>query len=122
MRAVLDDKIFFSETVFELEVKSPQRSIIQRSACGLDGQVSIDLGHRGRKLVQKGELRAKNQTELQKRIDEISELIDGNLHTLKCPDARVFENLLIEEFQTTAAVTGGAHTSCQYHITYIQQG
>ena len=44
MKAVLDDKIFFSEKSFELEVKSPQRSIIQRSAAGLDGQINIDLG------------------------------------------------------------------------------
>ena len=121
MNAVLDDKIIFNEESFEIEVKSPQRNIVQRSAPGLDGQVSIDLGLRGRKLVQKGELRAKNQTELQKKIDEINELIDGNLHTLKCPDARVFEDILIKEFQTGAAIIGGAHTSCQYHITYIQQ-
>jgi hypothetical protein len=118
---VLDDKVIFDEESFELEVRSPQRSIIQRSAAGLDGQVSIDLGLRGRKLVQKGELRARNQAELRKRIGEIDELIDGSLHTLRCLDGRVFENLLIENFQTDSFVSGGAHISCQYSITYIQQ-
>jgi hypothetical protein len=122
MKAVLDDKVFFSETIFALEVKSPQRSVIQRSAAGLDGQVNIDLGLRGRKIVQKGELRARNQAELQKQIDEINELIDGKLHILKCPDGRVFENLLIDEFQTGSSVTGGAHTCCQYKLIYTQQG
>lgn len=122
MRAVLDDKIFFPETLFELEVKSPQRNIIQRSAAGLDGQVNIDLGFRTRKIVQKGELRAGNQAELQKQIDEINGLIDGKLHILRSPDGRFFGNLLIDEFQTGSSITGGAHTCRQYKITYTQQG
>ncbi|PKL46808.1 MAG: hypothetical protein CVV39_06665 [Planctomycetes bacterium HGW-Planctomycetes-1] len=122
MKATLDDKIFFSETVFALEVKSPQRDIIQRSAAGLDGQINIDLGFRTRKIVQKGELRARNNAELQKQIDEINGLIDGRLHILKCPDGRVFENLLLDEFQTNSFITGGAHICCQYKITYTQQG
>jgi hypothetical protein len=121
MKAVLDE-IVFNEESFELEIKSPQRSVIQRSAAGLDGQVGIDLGLRERKLVQKGVLRAKNQRELQQRIDAINEIIDGNLHTLKCPNGRIFENLLIEELQTGTLINGGAHTSCQYQITYTQQG
>jgi hypothetical protein len=122
MKAVLDDKIFFSETIFALEVKSPQRDIIQRSAAGLDGQINIDLGFRTRKIVQKGELRARNQAELGQQINTVNELIDGKLHTLKCPDGRIFENLLIDEFQTGSSITGGAHTCCQYKLIYTQQG
>ena len=121
MKAVLDDTIFFSEAPFELEIKSMQRSIVQRSAAGLDGQVCIDLGLRARKLVQKGELRAKSQPELQKKIDEINGLINGNLHVLKCPDGRIFENLIIESFQVGPFVSGGAHISCEYSIAYTQQ-
>ncbi len=121
MKAVLDE-VIFNEESFELEIKSPQRDAIQRSAAGLDGQINIDLGLRARKLIQKGELRAKNQKELGQRIDAINELIDGNLHILKCPDGRIFENLLIEEFQTGASASGGAQTSCQYQIIYKQQG
>jgi hypothetical protein len=122
MKVVLDDKVFFSEMIFEVEVKSPQRNIIQRSAAGLDGQVNIDLGFRTRKIVQKGELRARNQAELQQQINAVNELVDGKLHILKCPDGRIFENLLIDEFQTGSSITGGAHTCCQYKITYTQQG
>jgi hypothetical protein len=121
MKAAIDDKIFFTEKSFELEVKSPQRSIIQRSAAGLDGQINIDLGWRGRKLVQKGQLRASNQAQIERQINAINELIDGNLHILKCSDGRIFENLLIEEFQTEPFINGGAHTSCRYQITYKQQ-
>jgi len=122
MKAAIDNKIFFDEDCFELEIESPQRSVIQRSAAGLDGQVNIDLGLRRRKLIQKGELRAKSQTELQKKIDEINEMIDGEVHILKNTDGRVFENLLIEEFKTGKVINGGVHTSCQYQITYSQQG
>lgn len=121
MKAVLDSEVIFNEESFGLEIKSPQRSIIQRSAAGLDGQVSIDLGLRGRKIVQKGVLRARGQTGLQQQIDSINELIDGNLHVLKCPDGRVLGNLLIENFQADSFVTGGANISCQYSIKYIQQ-
>jgi len=121
MKAVLDEQIIFDQMSFELEVKSPQRSIIQRSAAGLDGQVGIELGLRGRKIVQKGQLRAKSQNEIQQQIDSINELIDGNLHVLKCPDGRVFENLIIESFETDSYVSGGAHISCRFSITYIQQ-
>jgi hypothetical protein len=118
----IDDRIFFDEDCFELEVQSPQRSVIQKSAAGLDGQVSIDLGLRRRKLIQKGELRAKSQTELQKKIDEINEIIDGETHIFKNADGRVFENLVIEEFKTGKMINGGVHTSCQYEIIYSQQG
>ncbi len=121
MKAVLDEQISFDRMSFELEVKSPQRSIIQRSATGLDGQVGIEMGLRGRKIVQKGQLRAASQNELQQQIDAIDELIDGSLHVLKCPDGRVFENLIIESFQTDHYVSGGAHISCPYSITYVQQ-
>lgn len=121
MKATIDDKIIFSEAPFELEVKSCQRSVIQKSAAGLDGQVSIDMGLRGRKIVQKGVLRARGQTELQQQIDAMNKLIDGNLHVLRCPDGRVFENLLIEEFQASQVASGGANVNCQYHITYTQQ-
>jgi hypothetical protein len=120
MKLTIDDEVIFEQDV-ELEIKSFQRAACQRSAAGLDGQVNIDLGLRGRKLVQKGRLLAESQTELQKKIDEINRLFDGSLHTLKCCDERIFENLLIEDFSAGPFIRGGAQTSCQYNITYIQQ-
>jgi hypothetical protein len=121
MRPALDD-IFFDEENFLLAVKTFKRSIVQRTAAGLDGQLAVDTGLRSRKLVQTGQLRAKSQTELQRQIDSINSLIDGQLHTLKCPNGRVFENLLIETFETETILKGGAYVSCEYRITYVQQG
>ncbi|HBG27487.1 MAG: hypothetical protein A2Y10_02840 [Planctomycetes bacterium GWF2_41_51] len=121
MKAAIDE-ILVDDEIFELEIKSQQRKVVQRSSMGLDGQISIDLGLRGRKLIQKGELKAKSKAELQKRINEINEMIDGELHSLKCPDGRIFNNLLIDEFLTGTIVNSGAHQSCNYQIVYIQQG
>jgi len=121
MRPALDN-IIFDDDSFTLEVKTLKRSFVQRSAAGLDGQLSIDMGLRDRKLVQTGQLRAKNKTELQRQIDSINELVDGQLHTLKCSDGRVFNNLVVGEFQTDAIIQSGAYVSCSYHITYIKQG
>jgi hypothetical protein len=122
MRTAIDSEIFFDEKFFELEIKSFQREIIQKSAVGLDGQVGIDLGLRERKVIQKGQLRSQSQNGLQRQIDAINEFMDGNLHVLQCSDGRVFENLLIEEFQTSSFINGGAHISSQYQIIYKQQG
>ncbi len=120
MKSALDN-IFFDDETFEVKVKTLKRGTVQRFAAGLDGQITIDLGLRDRKLEQIGQLRAKSEAELQRKIDAINELIDGQLHTLKCSDGRVFDNLLIETFETESVVKGGAYISCSYHITYIQQ-
>jgi hypothetical protein len=121
MRPVLDN-MYFDEETFGLEVKTLKRGVVQRSAAGLDGQLCIDMGLRDRKLVQTGQLRAKNEAELQRAIDAINAFVDGRLHTLKCSDGRIFDNLLVEVFEVEPVVKSGAYVSCSYHITYIQQG
>ncbi|MEN6387206.1 MAG: hypothetical protein ABFD79_18660 [Phycisphaerales bacterium] len=121
MKAVLDN-ILFNEEEFELEIKSPKREILRRSAMGLDGEICIDLGLRGRKIVQKGILRSQNENELQRKIAEIAALIDGQLHTLKCPNGRIFSNMLIEQFETDPIIKSGAQASSSYQIIFIQQG
>jgi hypothetical protein len=121
MKAALDN-LLFDEEGFELEIKSLKRSVISRSAAGLDGQVNIDLGLRDRKIIQLGELRAKSEAELQRKIEEINALVNGQLHTLKCPDGRIFSNLLIEQFETDTVIKGGAQISCPYQIVFLQQG
>ncbi|MCE5340534.1 MAG: hypothetical protein LLF92_05325 [Planctomycetaceae bacterium] len=120
MRPALDN-IFFDDETFEIEVKTLNRGVVQRSAAGLDGQLTIDMGLRERKLAQTGQLRAKNEAELQRQIDAINELIDGQLHILRSSDGRVFDNLLVETFETESVIKSGAYMSCSYHITYIKQ-
>jgi len=121
MRPALDN-IYFDDDNFQIEAKTLKRGVVRRSAAGLDGQLTIDMGLRERKLVQTGQLRAKNEAELQRQITTINELIDGQLHTLKSLDGRVFDNLLVETFETESVVKSGAYVSCAYHITYIKQG
>ena len=55
---------------------------------GLDGVLSIDLGRRGRKIVQRGRLRAASKEQLRKRVDEILEFLDGKVHKLETEDRR----------------------------------
>ncbi|HAL45745.1 MAG: hypothetical protein A2Y12_10825 [Planctomycetes bacterium GWF2_42_9] len=115
------DNIVLNDDSFELDVKSIKRGTIKRYAPGIDGGLCIDLGVQARKLEQRGKLCVKSEAELQRAIEAINLLIDGLLHTLKCPDGRTFDNLLIEEFEAGTVVKSGAYISCPYHINYIQQ-
>lgn len=56
MRATLDNVIAIEDS--SVEVGSWSRDSIERSVGGLDGVLSIDLGMRGREIVQRGCLRA----------------------------------------------------------------
>lgn len=116
------DNINLDEDSFELEAASAKRETIKRSAAGLDGQISIDLGLRERKIVLKGELKARSHSELQNRISQIDALIDGNLHTLKCADGSLLCNLIIESFETDLIIKSGTNVSCNFKITLTQQG
>ncbi len=115
------DNILFDEESFELRVGCVKREIIQRSAAGLDGQLCIDLGIRSRTLTAKGELRARSRNELNKKIEQINMLIDGQLHTLRCSDGSLFCNLLVQEFESDSIVNSGADVSCMFKMTFLQQ-
>lgn len=122
MKANLDSFVYFDNDNFSLQIKSGQRDIVERSAAGLDGAVSIDLGRRTRKIIQTGQLRAANKFALNQRMADIDEIFDGQLRTLSAPDGQVFENLRIDSFQTGEVVSGGSSVSCNYEIVYTQLG
>ena len=60
MRVTLDGYILFDEQQLEIEAGSFSRNSIERTVPGLDGVLSIDVGRHGRKIKQRGVLRAKN--------------------------------------------------------------
>jgi len=122
MKANLDSFVYFDNDSFNLQIKSRQRAVVERSAAGLDGAVCIDLGQRTRKMIQTGQLRAANKSALNEKIADIDEMFDGQLRTLISPDGRIFENLRIDSFQTGEIVSGGSSVSCTYEIIYIQLG
>jgi hypothetical protein len=119
MRASLDGQELFDEPV-TIEVESLRRQSIERSAMGLDGVVSIDLGKRGRKIRQKGELRARSKTEMNNKVEIITGLMDGDAHTLATSQSEIFENLRVDSVGVKNERTSGNGVVADYEIVYMQ--
>jgi len=71
MGVTLDGQAVFDEQGLTITVGSPTRACVERSICGLDGTVSIDLGARGRRLQQTGVLRAAGRAAMNARISPL---------------------------------------------------
>jgi hypothetical protein len=120
MGASLDGIVLFGEGESQIEVGSSTREHIERSAAGLDGVVSIDLGGRGRKIRQKGELRARSKTELNSRVEALSALMDGGTHTLVGSQGQTLENLRIDSVNMENERVSGSGVVADYEIIYTQ--
>ncbi len=120
MRVTLDGQILFDTQPAEIEPGSFSRDSIERTVPGLDGVLSIDLGQRGRKIKQRGTLRAKSRMQMDKRIGEISAYMDGGTHTLIAPNGRQFSNLRMDSFKVSDERADGAGISVNYEIVYTQ--
>ncbi len=120
MGVVLDGIVLFGEGEAELEVGSFSREHIERAAAGLDGVVSVDLGGRGRKIRQRGELRARSKTELNSRVEAISALMDGDAHTLVSSQGETFEDLRIDSVNVKNERASGSGVAADYEIIYTQ--
>ena len=116
----LDGVRLFGEAEAEIEVGSFARESIERSMTGLDGVVSIDLGGRGRKIRQKGEIRARSKTELNSKVETLSAFIDGNTHTLATPQGETYENLRIDSVSVKNERASGSSVVADYEIVYRQ--
>ena len=118
MRAKLDSTIEFEE--LEVKADSFRRDAEQRSASGVDGVLSIDLGMRDRKLVCKGALRAQSKATLREKTDAISLLMDGKTHTLTTKDGELFDDLRVDAFTIEKQNYNGAGASCEFEIKFSQ--
>jgi hypothetical protein len=116
----LDGVMLFGEREIDLEVDSFSREQLERSAAGLDGVVSIDLGGRGRKIQQKGELRARSRIELNSKVEAISAFIDGNTHTLVGSRGEMFEGLRVDSISVRNERASGEGIVVDYEIVYQQ--
>ena len=103
-----------------LSIESWQRQTIDRAIAGLDSMLSIDLGLRGRHIVQKGLLRAVSAAELIEKIDALAAFMDGKMHSLLMQDGRQFDNLRIDSFQVQQQDCSGTAISCEFEIEYTQ--
>jgi hypothetical protein len=120
MRATLDGQNLFDEQGLEIERDSVSRDSIERTVSGLDGVLSIDLGGRGRRIKQRGVLRAKSRSQMDDRISAISTYIDGDTHTLVISNGEEFDNVRMDAFKVTEEKTSGSGLYCDYEIVYMQ--
>jgi len=118
MQAKLDGTVEFEQQ--QLKVESWQRETIERAASGVDGVLSIDLGKRSRKIVQKGVLRAESDEALRSRIDTVSALTDGGTHTLQTAEGQQFDNLRIDAFEMGQKDYSGRGACQEIEIKYTQ--
>ncbi len=120
MSATLDGQSLFDEQQLEIEPGSISRDSIERAVPGLDGVLSIDLGGRGRKIKQKGVLRAKSRSQMDDRISVISAYMDGDTHTLVTSGGKEFDNLRVDVFKVSKERASGGGVAIDYEIVYTQ--
>ena len=120
MRTTLDGQVVFDEQLLEIDVGSSERELKERAVSGLDGVASIDLGGRGRKIKQKGQLRAVSSQQMQERIEQISSLMDGKEHILRTNEGKVFENMRMDKFEVRERKKSGGGVVISYEIDYTQ--
>jgi hypothetical protein len=116
----LDGVRLFGEAEEEIEVGSFARECIERATANLDGVMSIDLGGRGRKIRQKGEIRARSRAELNSKIEAISNFIDGDTHTLTTSQGEVFENVRVDSVNVKNERVSGSGVVADYEVIYRQ--
>jgi hypothetical protein len=120
MTVTIDGQALFDEFQLEIKPDSFTRDSIDRKMPGLDGVLSIDLGRRGRRVRQRGTLRAKSRIHLNERVHTISALADGKTHTLVTDTGESLDNLRVDTFATERERTDGIGMIVDYEILYTQ--
>jgi len=119
MSTTLDGQILFDEQQLEIELDSFSRDSIEKAVPGLNGVLSIDLGRRGRKIKQRGVLRARSRSQMDDRISIISAYMDGDTHTLVTTSGEEFANLRMDVFKVNKE-RAGSGIVVDYEIVYTQ--
>ena len=120
MSVTLDGQVLFDEHQLEIELNSISRDLVERAVPGLDGVLSIDLGGRGRKIEQRGVLRAKSRSQLDSKISAISTYMDGDTHKLLTSNGEEFDNLRMDVFKVSKERTSSSGVVVDYEIVYTQ--
>jgi len=120
MRITIDGQNLFDEHELKITIGSITRDFLEKSASGLDGVLSIDLGKRSRTITQNGVLSAKSRVQMNDKINKISEYMDGNSHTLVSSSGEEYNNIRMDVFKITKERTSGSRFCCDYEIIYTQ--
>lgn len=122
MGTTLDGQLLFDEQELTVTAGSLGRISVERTFCGLDGVLSIDLGARARLIQQTGVLRAPGRAAMRARVAAIMAFIDGRTHTLRTADGRAYPNLRMDTFRQINERSGGPSVVLEYEIAYTQLG
>ena len=119
MQVTLDGQRVFGEQPVEIRNGSFRRASMERTVPGLDGVLSIDLGHRHRQITQTGTLRAESRLQMDGRISTISAHMDGHTHTLATGN-REFGHLRMDSFKILSEHMDGVGIRVDYEIIFTQ--
>lgn len=97
-----------------------RRSQQRRGFAGLDGELVLDDGLRGRGIEQTGRLQADSASALHSLIENIEELIDGQMHTLLDNHGHIYANVMLESFEPQTLLLKGRSFFCDYVARYLQ--
>jgi hypothetical protein len=116
MRANIDNTIEFE--LLKLKADSWKRDSIEKSAAGLDGVVSVDLGRRKRKIKVCGIIEAQSKSGLEKKKERVNTLLDGKVHTLETDTE--YKNILIDSFEVAKDSHSGKGIGCEFELELSQ--
>ena len=116
MKAKFDGLVEFA--VLKIKAGSWDREAIEKSAAGLGGVVSVDLGMRKRKITVSGSVEAQSKATLIVKTVQIEAMLDGCVHTLEADV--MYENVRVDSFAVVKEETGGRGVSCEFEMVLSQ--
>jgi len=115
----LDGERVFDSEGLSVEVGPVKRDRVERSAAGLDGVLSVDLGSRTRRVKQCGVLRGQSKAKLREKIEVVSVFTDGKGHLLTV-DGQQYSNVRVDSFEVTGERISGVGVETEYEVIYTQ--
>ncbi len=116
MQATFDSAVEFK--ALKIKAGSWDRAAIEKSAAGLDGVVSVDLGMRKRKIKVSGLVEAQSKSELSAKTARVEALLDGGMHTLEA--GAMYENVRVDSFAVVKEGVSGRGVSCEFEMELSQ--
>lgn len=121
VESTVDEEELFASGPSGLLVGSWTRRLLRRELPGLDGEVVVDLGLRGRPLTQIGRLSAHSPLAFHSMLESIARFQDGRPHSLLDRHNTFYRNVLMLSFELTTPVTAGPDGLwADYRIEYLQ--
>lgn len=93
---------------------------LRRALPGLDGELLVHLGRRGRTIVQTGRLQAESVVLLELQCRAIEDRQDGFARELIDNSGVIYRNVVLRHFERTTPTALGRGVWVDYRIEYLQ--